>query len=122
MSDLISRSELINKIRGIVPGSQDVDFIVRLIENQPTAYNIGKVVEEIEKANQGCCNYCGCDLYSDDVIEIVKQGGISDEVCEWENDDDNLITSCGDYFNLYDNCTGKFKYCSYCGKKIKVVE
>ena len=33
MSDLISRNELIYKIRGIVPGSQDVDFIVGLIEN-----------------------------------------------------------------------------------------
>lgn len=49
MSDLISRSELINKIRGIVPSSQDVDFIVRLIDAQPTAYDKDKVVEELEK-------------------------------------------------------------------------
>lgn len=50
--------------------------------------------------------------------EITKD----DDVCEWKYDGDNLITSCGDYFNLYDNCTGKFKYCPVCGKKIKVVE
>lgn len=49
MSDLISRSELINKIRGIVPSSQDVDFIVRLIDALPTAYDKDKVVEELEK-------------------------------------------------------------------------
>ena len=55
-------------------------------------------------------------------IEIVKQGGVSDDVCEWKLEDDNLMTGCGDYFNLYDNCTGKFKYCPRCGKKIKVVE
>ena len=55
-------------------------------------------------------------------IEIVKQGGVSDDVCEWKLDGDNLTTGCGDYFNLYDNCTGKFKYCPRCGKKIKVVE
>ena len=53
MSDLISRSELINKIRGIVLGSQDVDFIVRLIENQPTAYSVDKVVEELEENHNG---------------------------------------------------------------------
>lgn len=46
---------------------------------------------------------------------------VSDDVCEWKNDGDNLITSCGDYFNLYDNCTGKFKYCPVCGKRIKIV-
>ena len=41
------------------------------------------------------------------------------DVCEWELDGDNLITGCGDYFNTYDNCTDKFKYCPRCGKKIK---
>ena len=59
-----------------------------------------------------------------DAIEIVKQGGVSDasdNVCEWKLDDDNLITSCDDYFNLYDNCTEKFKYCPRCGKKIEIV-
>ena len=55
-------------------------------------------------------------------LEIVKQGGIgTDDACEWKLEDDNLMTGCGDYFNLYDNCTGKFKYCPRCGKKIKIV-
>ena len=132
MSDLISRSELINKIRGIVPGSQDVDFIVRLIENQPTTYNIDKVVEELkENASRYTKKYVtpyGNNGYRDTkaisihkAIEIVKQGGVSDDVCEWKLEDDNLMTGCGDYFNLYDNCTGKFKYCPRCGKKIKIV-
>ena len=57
-----------------------------------------------------------------EIIEIVKHGDVSDDVCEWKLEDDNLMTGCGDYFNLYDNCTGKFKYCPRCGKKIKVVE
>ena len=55
--------------------------------------------------------------YIDEIDEEV-----SDDVCEWKFDDDNLITSCGDYFNLYYNCTEKFKYCPRCGKKIKVVK
>ena len=56
------------------------------------------------------------------LFEIVKQVGVSDDVCEWKLEDDNLMTGRGDYFSLYDNCTGKFKYCPVCGKKIKVVE
>lgn len=52
MSDLISRSSLINKIRGIVPGSQDVDFIVGLIENQPTAFDTERVVEQLNNVLQ----------------------------------------------------------------------
>lgn len=59
--------------------------------------------------------------YSDkDVFINIEE--ISDDVCEWKLEDDNLMTGCGDYFNLYDNCTGKFKYCPRCGKKIKEVE
>lgn len=61
MSDLISRSSLINKIRGIVPGSQDVDFIVGLIENQPTAFDTEKAVEQLENVIQ--------DL---NVIEVIS--------------------------------------------------
>ena len=86
MSDLISRSELINKIRGIVPGSQDVDFIVRLIENQPTTYNIDKVVEELEEQKHMIAlDGDEADLYKEainDAIEIVKQGGIGKDVNE----------------------------------------
>ena len=128
MNNLIRREDVIKLVNQFVFGlcKEQNDEVRRTfnkyIEKMPTAYSVDKVIEEIEKANQDCCKYCGCDLYSDDVIGIIKQGGISDEVCEWENDGDNLITSCGDYFNLYDNCTGKFKYCPVCGKKIKVVE
>ena len=57
-----------------------------------------------------------------DYVEGRRGINISDDVCEWKLDDDNLITSCGEYFNLFDNCTEKFKYCPRCGKKIKVVE
>ena len=53
-------------------------------------------------------------------IEIVKQSGVSDDVCEVE-----LLrwykflheTSCGNVFDMQNG----FKYCPYCGKKIKVV-
>ena len=46
---------------------------------------------------------------------------ISDDVCEWKMTDTKKLmpyeTSCGNE-DLYDN---SYKYCPYCGKKIKVV-
>ena len=101
--------------------------LIDRIESQPTAFDMEKVVEELLALNK---NYNdGINLYeevaeipTEEAIEIVKQGGVSDDVCEWELDGDNLITGCGDYFNTYDNCTDKFKYCPRCGKKIKAVE
>lgn len=82
MSDLISRSALINKIRGIVPSSQDVDFIVRLIEEQPTAYDVEKVVAELEEEKtMAYDNWDGGSSYKaySQAIDIVKRGGV-----EWK--------------------------------------
>lgn len=79
MSDLISRSALINKIRGIVPSSQDVDFIVRLIEEQPTAYDVEKVVAELEEEKtMAYDNWDGGSSYKaySQAIDIVKRGGV----------------------------------------------
>ena len=136
MSDLISRSELINKIRGIVPGSQDVDFIVRLIENQPTTYNIDKVVEELK---ENASRYTKKDLtpygnngYRDikaisirKAIEIVKQSVISDDVCEWKyNDTEYYLESSCDHLHIFMSDGPKeneYDFCPYCGKKIKVI-
>lgn len=122
MSDLISRSELINKIRGIVPGSQDVDFIVRLIENQPTTYNIDKVVEELESDDRH--TFDGC-INKRKAIEIVKQGVISDDVCEWKyNDTEYYWESSCDHLHIFMSDglkENEYDFCPYCGKKIKIV-
>ena len=104
-----------------------------LLDNQQTAYDIDKVVEELkENASRYTKKYItpyGNNGYRDTkaisihkAIEIVKQGGIVENLCEWKLDGYNLTTDCGDYFNLYDNCTDKFKFCPTCGKKIKVVD
>ena len=62
-----------------------------------------------------------------DAIEIVKHGGVSDDVCEWKSDYGFISdkykreTRCG--YTFYDlHHAVPFKYCPYCGKKIKVVE
>ena len=57
-----------------------------------------------------------------DAIEIVKQGDVSDDVCEWKRDDmcETVYRVCGGCFtSAYQK---DFKFCPYCGKKIKVVE
>lgn len=72
-------------------GSSDVDlYISGLIDEQPTAYDVDRVIEQIEyrRANFDCrlCKYnddgktiCSedcSDALIDDLIETVKSGGI----------------------------------------------
>lgn len=83
---LIDADKIINSL-----GSSDVDlYISGLIDEQPTAYNVDRVIEQIEyrRANFDCrlCKYnddgktiCSedcSDALIDDLIETVKSGGI----------------------------------------------
>lgn len=57
----------------------------------------------------------------DKAIEIVKHGGVSDDVCEWEKSKDYPF----DWLVGCDGCEVNHRqgdYCPRCGKKIKVVE
>ena len=106
--------------------------IFRYIDEQPTAYDADKVAEELKRIRaKKTCNKEKCDTKEicricvvDDAIEIVKQGGVDDDVCEWK-----YIDTVS--FNAKFSCNGKtrniksmrsYKHCPYCGKKIKVVE
>lgn len=100
-------------------------------------YNIDKVVKNLSEVAVERYNTDGMGgekvVNLDDAIEIVKQGGIgTDDVCEWKYpkeimDNTEFEVSCNsrplkrgivpNNFSFYD-----FKYCPYCGKKIKVVE
>ena len=129
MSDLISRKKIRDYIKGeINPYGKPFEGtayelglkIMRYIDAMDSAYDIDNVIKELESELKK--GNIAIDFGEFRLFEIVKQGGVSDYVCEWKLDGDNLTTGCGDYFNLYDNCTGKFKYCPRCGKKIKVVE
>ena len=57
-------------------------------------------------------------------IEIVKQVGVSDDVCEWKKQikayDWKPSCETNSVYNVAG--VGWFKFCPYCGKKIKVVE
>ena len=96
------------------------------IDDIPTAYDIDKVVEELEKSSKWVneTNEYGDNDGNDYIslsktIEIVKQGGVgTNDVCKWKLTDTKKLmpykTSCGNE-DLYDS---HYKYCPFCGKKI----
>ena len=143
MSDLIRREDVIKLVNQFVFGlCKDQNDEVRktfnkYIEKMPTAYDIDKVVEELEHKKeevQRMRNTCValsdlevCDIENvtyKRAIEIVKHGGVSDDVCEWKSTQINneWKPSCepNSTYNVFG--VAWFKRCPYCGKKIKVVE
>lgn len=52
-------------------------------------------------------------------MEIVKQGCVYDDVCEWSKEEDGY-RNCRYNFDEIDS-VDFFRYCPYCGKKIKVI-
>lgn len=64
----------------------------------------------------------GCQELNE-IIEIVKQIGVSNDVCEWESVSDGEFIQNPHTKRLYSNEPSmKNVYCNTCGKKIKVVE
>ena len=104
MNDLISRSELINALKvhfdscfredgellysDHICTSDDVVDLIKLVKNQPTAYDIDNVVKELyeERTEILLSNDYECEIINycldnfDKAIEIVKQGGIRKDV------------------------------------------
>ena len=134
---LIDADELINQGYEVVVDGWQYDTCNKSIDidNIPTAYDIDKVVDELEierKTANDTYNLFNMNVDLGRVfglekaIEIVKQGGVSDDVCEWIKYDYRTICpknhdANNPYWRIPDN-TDKLKYCPYCGKKIKVVE
>ena len=78
---------------------------LRLLDYEPTAYDSREAIEELEKA-----------------IEIIKQNGISDDVCEWKCVSDGEFIQNPHTKKLYSNESSvQNVYCNTCGKKIKIV-
>ena len=125
MSDLISRSKVIAVLEKLeehsLTGKMDISNAIYLLENQPTSYDIDKVVEELEMEMKASSGYSAERVSAfSRAIEIVKRGGVSDDVCEWREH-----PICGFYSEHIDADRiiniDEYKYCPYCGKKIKVV-
>ena len=148
MSDLISRSNLIMRLSDYAlqespndnesTGEQRISKMIydaiqnciSCVEEQPTAYDIDKVIAKLEELdvksitrykNGNFGDFDGIEYYikQREAIEIVKQGIVSDDVCEWEHDIqfEFAKSKCG-FMDTHVIEFMKLKYCPYCGKKI----
>ena len=104
-----------------------------LLDNQPTDYDVNKVIEELEdNAGRYTKKYVtpyGNNGYKDTkaisihkAIEIVKQGVVSDDVCEWHKVKNGNAYKCLTHAEIHDSRVLDWCVCPYCSKKIKVVE
>ena len=108
-----------------------IDDLVKLLDEQPTAYDVDEVVKELEEKAR-TVNVIGYGtiyeaINKDVAIEIVKHGGVSDDVCEWwlcDEEANVYDTSCRNPHILIEGTPkeNNYEYCPYCGKNIKVVE
>ena len=136
MSDLYIEARL-QAIKDIASAScsdiKDADNIAGFCDEIYSAIpNLDKIIEELElhSFELGTDTLPVHYVRLNDAIEIVKQGGVSD-VCEWKYtkeimDNAEFKVGCNqnalkkgtvpNNFSYHD-----FKYCPYCGKKIKVV-
>ena len=141
MSDLISRKKVIDVLEKekSLRCSYDADITIFSIEKGirelPTAYSVANVVEELGQKKeevQRMKNTCValsdlevCDIENvtyERAIEIVKHGGVSDDVCEWELDGVYLHSPHKPLVSCVTEENYRYYYCPVCGKKIKVVE
>ena len=141
MGRLIDADKLLETLQDLEPHCENKDYeygmlntmryyMPKIINDEPTAYDVDDVVEQLESLKNTEADYYYASsndvIDRDDAIEIVKQVGVSDNVCEWIKYDYRTICpknhdANNPYWRIPDN-TDKLKYCPYCGKKIKVVE
>ena len=85
MSDLISRSELIKRLKDLRIDNISINekSIIDIIKEQPTAYDVDKVVEElacnsrfIDDINEHNIKCISCVIGQKTAIDIVKRGGV----------------------------------------------
>ena len=141
---LINADELVKQLKASTMSNGtliNTNTMLAVVGKMPTAYDVDKVVEELESAE----NYYYHDKFDEEgdlimvksieqsvAIEIVKHGSVSDDVCEWKYtkeimDNAEFTVGCNpnalkrgivpNNFSYHN-----FKYCPYCGKKIKAVE
>lgn len=94
--DLISKKALLEDFRNTITENSDTFDWLNMISRQPSAYDVDKVIEEIEDTINPTAEYrykfCGtvevgrCASYescecciAERMIEIVKSGGVVDE-------------------------------------------
>ena len=105
-----------------------LNSLKRCVEEQPTAYDVDKVVAELEQLADASNDHM-YESYFDgkedgirEAIEIVKQGCVSGDVCEWKLDGVYLHSPHKPLVSCVTDKNYRYYYCPVCGKKIKAVE
>ena len=103
-------------------------FCIDFVEQTKTAYDVDKVVEELRRVSGNGYrdidgDYVPPMIETKNAIEIVKQGGVSDDVCEWKLEDEEVnlyLTGCQKRKLIFEGTPEEngYRYCPYCGKKI----
>ena len=130
MGRLIDADSLKHHIEEVVNKQswKDTDLVpVRdiplFIDEEPTAFDVEKVVEELEALKDE--KELGSNkVMIKEAIEIVKQGGVADNACEWKIDGVYIHSPHIQPFVTFiaDDEDYRYNFCPVCGKKIKVVE
>lgn len=122
-----------DNFKGKVIASHTGSGVIKLIaiNDVPTAYDPDRIVEQLKLASYERYGNDGMGgervVNMDDAIEIVKGSGSDLALeCKWKLEDEEVnlyVTGCKEYHLL---CEGtpeenKYRYCPYCGKKIKEV-
>ena len=133
MSDLYIEARL-QAIKDIASTScsdiKDADNIAGFCDEIYSAIpKLDKIIEELElhSFELGTDTIPVHYVRLNEAIEIVKQGGVSDDVCEWRlcDEEANVYdTSCRNPHILIEGTPkeNNYEYCPYCGKKIRVIQ
>lgn len=83
MSRLIDADALVKDLTEQIPMAENVQVFKDIIESQPTAYDIDKVVEQLKKVSYerfGNTGMGGEDVVNwDDAIKIIRTGDVNHE-------------------------------------------
>ena len=123
MSDLISRLSLKDRASEYALSADEYKRLCKIIDTEPTAYSVDNVVEELElhSFELGTDTIPVHYVRLNEAIEIVKQGGVSDDICEWKQDNmcETVYRVCGGFSTTAYQTD--FEFCPYCGRRIKIV-
>ena len=121
---LIDADDFKKFMQALCKAGSPYESFIELLDKQTTAYDIDKVVEELEKESftttDTVCGGIFKAIRTISAIEIVKKSVVSYDVCEWKKSKDYPF----DWLVGCDGCEVNHRqgdYCPRCGKKIKVV-
>ena len=130
---LIDADDFKKFMQALCKAGSPYESFIELLDKQTTAYDIDKVVDELEEngsrytkkyitpyGNNGYRDTKAISIHK--AIEIVKQGGVSDDVCEWALDGVYLNSPHKPLVSCVTDENYRYYYCPVCGKKIKAVE